>query len=148
MPAPNGRYPNALPSSVSHYRDEPRTLPAPHVEAVITGPLPPTPMPEDMDVPRLVDENGLVKLFANRTRSRILVTLFYADEPLTVEEIADGAGIYQSAAYEALEPLTEFDIFERGERDGEETYQLAEDDELVEEVRSVARLATERIHPE
>jgi len=101
-----------------------------------------------MDVPRLVDENGLVKLFANRTRSRILVTLFYADEPLTVAEIADGAGIYQSAAYEALEPLTEFGIFERGERDGEDTYALVEGDELVEEVRTVARLATERAHPE
>lgn len=101
-----------------------------------------------MDVPRLVDENGLVKLFANRTRSRILVTLFYADEPLTVAEIADGAGIYQSAAYEALEPLEEFDIFETGERDEETTYQLTENDELVEAVRGVARLATERIHPE
>lgn len=105
-------------------------------------------MTEDTGVPRLVDQNGLVKLFANRTRSRILVTLFYADEPLTVEEIADGAGIYQSAAHEALEPLTEFDVFERGERDGEETYRLVEGDELVEAVRTVARLATERIHPE
>jgi DNA-binding transcriptional regulator GbsR (MarR family) len=103
---------------------------------------------EETDVPRLVDENGLVKLFANRTRSRILVTLFYAGEPLTAEEIATGAGIYQSAAYEALDPLAEFDVFERGERDGEETYRLIEDDELVEAVRTVAELATERIHPE
>lgn len=105
-------------------------------------------MTEDMDVPRLVDENGLVKLFANRTRSRILVTLFYAEEPLTVAEIADGAGIYQSAAYEALEPLSEFDVFERGERDEETTYRLVEDDELVDAVRTVAELATERVHPE
>jgi DNA-binding transcriptional regulator GbsR (MarR family) len=105
-------------------------------------------MTEDTDVPRLVDENGLVKLFANRTRSRILVTLFYADEPLTVAEIADGAGIYRSAAHEALDPLAEFDVFETGERDGETTYRLVEGDDLVEGVRTVARLATERAHPE
>jgi DNA-binding transcriptional regulator GbsR (MarR family) len=103
---------------------------------------------DETDIPRLVDENGLVKLFANRTRSRILVTLFYADGPLTVAEIADGAGIYQSAAHEALDPLSAFDIFETGERDEKTTYQFVEDDALVEEVRSVARLATERIHPE
>lgn len=103
---------------------------------------------DETDIPRLVDENGLVKLFANRTRSRILVTLFYADGPLTVAEIADGAGIYQSAAHEALDPLSAFDIFETGERGGKTTYRFAEDDALVEEVRSVARLATERIHPE
>jgi DNA-binding transcriptional regulator GbsR (MarR family) len=103
---------------------------------------------DDTDIPRLVDENGLVKLFANRTRSRILVTLLYADEPLTVAEIAEGAGIYRSAVFEALDPLAEFEIFETGERDGERTYGLVEDDDLVAAVRSVARLATERIHPE
>ncbi|MFC7176968.1 winged helix-turn-helix domain-containing protein [Halosegnis marinus] len=105
-------------------------------------------MTEDLDVPRLVDDNGLVLLFANRTRSRILATLFYAGEALTVAEIAAGAGISQSAAYEALDPLERFDVFEVGERGDETTYRLLEDDELVEAVRTVARLATERIHPE
>lgn len=61
---------------------------------------------------RLVDQNGLVKLFANRVRARILATLLYADEPLSVARIADGSGITRSATIEALQQLTRFDVLE------------------------------------
>lgn len=101
----------------------------------------------------LVDDNGLVKLFANRVRARILATLFYADEPLSVERIADGANVTQSVVHEALPELERFGILEEtgtedlepGERGA---FALAEDDELTGAVRAVAELATERYYPE
>ena len=65
------------------------------------------------DVTTLVDRNGLVELFANRVRARILVTLFYAEEPLTTADIAAHADIYQSAVIEALEAMERFDIVDR-----------------------------------
>ena len=43
------------------------------------------------DVTALVDRNGLVALFANRVRARVLVTLFYAGDPLTAAAIAEHA---------------------------------------------------------
>lgn len=104
------------------------------------------------EVTRLVDQNGLVKLFANRVRARVLVTLYYAETPLTPAEIAEVAGVTQSAVHETLDPLGEFDITERvGETDdGEDRprYRLDESDELVAEIRAVAELATERFYDE
>ena len=64
------------------------------------------------DVTALVDRNGLVALFANRVRARVLVTLFYAGEPLTAAAIADHAGINRSDTIEALEALEPFDVLE------------------------------------
>ena len=97
------------------------------------------------DVTELVDRNGLVKLFANRTRARILVTLFYAETPLGVEAIADRAGIYRSAVHEALEPLSAFGIIESTGED-RPRYRLAAEDDLVEAIRTVAERSTERFY--
>lgn len=100
------------------------------------------------DVTRLVDENGLVKLFANRVRARILVTLFYASEPLSVARIAESAGITQSATHEAVEALEPFEILVTDETaDGTRTVAL-DDDELVAAVETVAELSTDRFHGE
>ncbi|GAB7091637.1 hypothetical protein JCM18237_19080 [Halorubrum luteum] len=112
------------------------------------------------DITRLVDQNGLVKLFANRVRARILATLLYADEPLSVARIADSAGITRSTTLEALERLERFDVLELegtgvdesvdGEIDSQAfadaTFALADDDELVETVRRVAELSTKRYY--
>lgn len=99
------------------------------------------------DVTKLVEDNGLVKLFANRVRARIVVTLFYADDPLTTGELADAAGISEAAVGEALDPMSRFELFERTDgNDGETRYRLDEDDELVDAIRTVAELATERYY--
>jgi DNA-binding GntR family transcriptional regulator len=100
------------------------------------------------DGTELVDKNGLVKLFANRARARILVTLFYADESLTANEIADGAGVNRSVVQEALDPLGTFDLLETFEGADEDPprYLLEDGDELVEAVRTLAELATERFY--
>lgn len=104
------------------------------------------------EVTRLVDQNGLVKLFANRVRARVLVTLFYVERPLTVAEIAEVADVTQSAIHEALDPLAEFgiveDVGEEDNVDDEPRYRLDESDELVSAVRIVAELATERFYDE
>lgn len=106
------------------------------------------------ELPTLVERNGLTRLFANRVRAQVLVTLLYADEPLTPGEIASAAGVTDSAVHEALAPLSAFDLFETGDTgdagDGGETtrYALAADDELVAAVERLARLATERRYPE
>lgn len=97
---------------------------------------------------RLVDQNGLSKLFANRVRARIFATLFYADEPLTAKRIAAGAGVTQTAVHEALEPLARFGVLEEHDDDGTPAFALVDDDELVEAVRTVAELATERFYEE
>lgn len=104
------------------------------------------PDPPVEDFTELVDRNGLVKLFANRVRARVLVTLFYADEPLPVSAIAAGAGTHQSVVHEALDPLATFAILE--EIDGEDgpRYRLEEGDELVEAIRTLAEVATERFY--
>ena len=99
------------------------------------------------DVTELVDKNGLVRLFANRIRARILVVLFYAEEPLTTKQIADSAGVDQSPTVEAMKPLMRFDIIEELElEDRFPRYRLVEDDELVESIERVAELATERYY--
>jgi len=118
-------------------------------------------------LPALVDDNGLTKLFANRVRAQILVALLYADEPLTVAEIADAVGVTQSTVYEALDHFVAFDLFETdgtaggtsdpattddpattGDPGGESPrYALADDDELVTAIERLARLATERRYP-
>jgi DNA-binding transcriptional regulator GbsR (MarR family) len=103
------------------------------------------------ELPTLVERNGLTRLVANRVRAQVLVTLLYADEPLTPGEIASAAGVTDSAVHEALAPLSAFDLFETGDTgDGGETtrYALAADDELVAAVERLARLATERRYPE
>ncbi|MEZ3115357.1 hypothetical protein RYH80_05420 [Halobaculum sp. MBLA0147] len=107
----------------------------------------------------LVDQNGLSQLFANRVRARVLVTLSYADEPLTPAAVADAAGVTESAVYEALDPLADFELFDTTPVEGTDDstgrgddeplrYALASDDELVAALERVARLATERLHPE
>jgi len=101
------------------------------------------------DWTRLVDQNGLVKLFANRARARILVTLLYAEEPLSVADIAEVANLTQSTVYEALDPLARFGVVDVPEgADPGETDQvaLADDDEFVDAVRTLAELATNRFH--
>ena len=99
---------------------------------------------------RLVEENGLALLFANRVRARIVAALFYASEPLSVERIAAGAGVDRSVVHEALEQLEPFGILEVDRADGRDPnrYALDESDELVEALRTVAELATERYHQE
>ncbi|MES3517342.1 MAG: winged helix-turn-helix domain-containing protein [Natronomonas sp.] len=111
---------------------------------------PTTDPPETDDVTALVDRNGLLKLFANRTRARILVTLLYADRPLTPAEIAAAADIYESTVREAIDPLGAFEIIEeRDDADSEHPrYRLEETDELVEEIRAVAELSTRRLYGE
>ncbi|ERH12178.1 MAG: putative transcriptional regulator [halophilic archaeon J07HB67] len=120
-------------------------------------------------LPALVDDNGLTKLFANRVRAQILVALLYADEPLTVAEVADAVGVAQSTVYEALDRLVAFDLFETDDEtavggtddlsttddpattdnpgDGSTRYALADDDELVAAIERLARIATERRYP-
>lgn len=120
-------------------------------------------------LPALIDDNGLTELFANRVRAQILVALLYADEPLTVAEIADAVGVAQSTVYEALDHLVAFDLFETGgeavtagtddptttddpattdDPGGESArYALADDDDLVAAIEQLARLATERRYP-
>lgn len=102
------------------------------------------------DFTELVDRNGLVKLFANRVRARVIVTLFYTDESLTPEDIADGAGVDRTVVREALDRLERFDILEEFEGTDEDPprYLLEEEDELVETVRAVAEHATERFYDE
>ncbi len=99
------------------------------------------------DVTELVDKNGLVKLFANRIRARILVVLLYADEPLTTRQIANGAGVDQSPVVEAIEPLGRFEMIEELNSDGRSPrYRLIDDDELAETIEQLAMLATERYY--
>ena len=102
------------------------------------------------EITELVDQNGLVKLFANRVRARVLATLFYAHEPLDDGTIAEATGITQTATIEALEALEPFEFVEAIERDDEEkpVYRLDPDDELTAEIRSLAELATERFYAE
>lgn len=99
---------------------------------------------------RLVEENGLALLFANRVRARVVATLFYASEPLPVERIAAGAGVDRSVVHEALDELDRFGILETERADGREPdrYALDESDDLVGALRTVAELATERYHRE
>ncbi len=99
------------------------------------------------DVTELVDKNGLVKLFANRVRARVLAVLLYADEPLTTRQLATGAGIDRSPVVEAMEPLGRFEMIEKLNSDGRSPrYRLIEDDELAGTIERVATLATERYY--
>lgn len=97
---------------------------------------------------RLVDENGLTQLFANRVRGRVLVALFYATEPLPVPRIAEVAGVDQTVVHEALDPLGEFDVIEVHRDADRPRYALDETDDLTEAIRTVAELATDRYHRE
>ena len=99
---------------------------------------------------RLVEENGLALLFANRVRARIVATLFYASEPLPVERIAAGAGVDQTVVHEGLDGLEPFGLLAIDRTEGREPnrYALDESDELVASLRTVAELATERYHQE
>jgi DNA-binding GntR family transcriptional regulator len=99
---------------------------------------------------QLVEENGLALLFANRVRARIVVTLFYASEPLSVRRIAAGAGVDQTVVHEAIEPLAGFGILNRRQTDTSDKsrYALDETDELVVALRTVAELATKRYYQE
>ena len=99
---------------------------------------------------RLVEENGLARLFSNRVRARIVATLFYASEPLPIERIAAGAGVDRTVVHEALEPLRAFGILDVTRTDDGEPdrYALDESDDLVAALRTVAELATERYHQE
>lgn len=98
---------------------------------------------------RLVDENGLALLFANRVRARVIVTLFYASEPLPVARIAAGAGVDQTVVHEALDPLDRFGLLVTIRSDDErDRYALDEEDDLVAALRTVAELATDRYHRE
>ncbi len=95
----------------------------------------------------LINQNGLSQLFANRVRARFIVTLFYADEPLTIAEIANAVGMTQTVTHQAKQQLQKFDILEVTTReDGKEVFHLREDDELVTHLRTVAELATERFY--
>ncbi|MEF8812617.1 MAG: hypothetical protein V5A55_02215 [Halovenus sp.] len=106
-----------------------------------------TPSPVDPEtLPRKVDRSGLVSLFANRVRARIVVVLLHVTEPLTVEQIATGADVYESTVSEALDPLLALGLLaelEPEDEDGEPRYGLA-DDELTEAVRQLASVADER----
>lgn len=97
---------------------------------------------------QLIDQNGLSQLFANRVRARFIVTLFYADEPLTIPEIAESVGMTQTVTHQAKQQLGKFDIMEEvtRERDGKEALRLRDDDALVSHLRTVAELATERFY--
>lgn len=102
------------------------------------------------EITELVDQNGLVKLFANRVRARVITTLFYAHEPLDHGTIAEAAGITQTATVAALEALEPFGFVEAIDREDEEkpAYRLDPDDELTAELRSLAELATNRFYGE
>jgi len=99
---------------------------------------------------RLVEENGLALLFANRVRARIVAALFYASEPLPVDRIAAGAGVDRTVVHEALDGLEPFGILDvdRAEGRDPDRYALDESDDLVASLRTVAELATERYHRE
>lgn len=101
----------------------------------------------DTDPDRLIEQNGLSRLFANRVRAKFLVALFY-DQPLTVAEIADAAGVTQTVTHQSREQLEKFGLLETVEResDGAQAYRLREDDPLVEKLRELAELATERYY--
>ncbi|TKX83668.1 ArsR family transcriptional regulator [Halorubrum sp. SS5] len=107
-------------------------------------------MPDDStdEHTRLVDQNGLTRLFANRVRARILVTLFYAEEPLPVPRIAEVAGVDQTVVHEALDPLGAFDVIETHRDSERPRYAVDEDDDLAAALLRVAELATERYHRE
>jgi len=96
-------------------------------------------------LPSEVDRSGLVSLFANRVRARVVVVLLRVSEPLTVEQIATGADVYQSTVAETLDPLVEMGLLVEldPEDDGNPRYELA-DDELTEAVRRLASVADER----
>lgn len=98
-----------------------------------------------------VDRSGLVALFANRVRARIIVVLLHTDEPLTVEEIATGANIYQSTVHEAIGPLADLDLLSEIEPedsdDANPQYELATN-ELVEAVEQLAAIADEHASSE
>lgn len=95
---------------------------------------------------RLVDRNGLVKLFANRARARVLVTLFYSEEPLTAKEIARGADVHQSVALEALDAMDPFEMIDELDGGDRPRYRLAGDDDLVRAVGELTERATERLY--
>lgn len=98
---------------------------------------------------RLVEQNGLVKLFANRARARILASLLYAEKPLSVKQIAAGAGIAQSTVHQAIDALEPFGILdETTDGDGRSHYELAEDEPLVLATRSLAEAATNAFYDE
>ncbi len=95
----------------------------------------------------LVNRNGLVKLFANRARARILVTLFYFDQRVAVKEIADGANVSQTTVHEAMAEIEKFDIVQKYDKPSEQAeYELRQDDELVQEIKTLAELATNRFY--
>ncbi|MXR52196.1 MarR family transcriptional regulator [Halovenus sp. WSH3] len=97
----------------------------------------------------LVDQNGLCKLFANRTRARILVTLFYADRFLSVKEIANAAEVNQTAVQQATDQLETFDFLEKQDYETEQAeYRIDRSDSLVQEIETVAEMATERFYAE
>jgi len=97
----------------------------------------------------LVDQNGLSKLFANRTRARILVTLFYTDGYLSVKEIANGANISQTAVQEATDQLERFEFLDEREPDDEQAeYRIDGSDPLAEQIEALAEMATNRFYDE
>lgn len=102
-------------------------------------------------LPEQVDRSGLVGLFANRVRARIIVVLLHANEPLTVDEIATGAGVYRSTVHEAIDPLVGLDLLTEAEPEaGDDTdprYELAAN-ELVEAVEQLAAVADEHASAE
>lgn len=103
----------------------------------------------DVEPDRLIEQNGLSQLFANRVRAKFVVALFY-DQPLTIAEIADAAGVTQTVTHQAREQLEKFDILESVERADTDVpaYRLQKDDPLVEMLEDVAELATERYYDE
>lgn len=104
------------------------------------------PSPVDSEtLPRTVDRSGLVSLFANRVRARVVVVFLQVTEPLTAEQVATGAGVYESTVHEAIDPLLALGVLvERDPADdGEPRYELA-DDELTQALRRLASVADER----
>jgi len=97
----------------------------------------------------LVDQNGLSKLFANRTRARILVTLFYTEGFRSVKEIANGANITQTAVQEGTDQLEKFEFLEKRDPAGEQAeYRIDDSDPLIGQIESVAEMATSRFYDE
>ena len=108
--------------------------------------------PVDLEtLTKRVDRSGLVGLFANRVRARIIVVLLHTNEPLTVEEIATGADIYQSTVHEAIGPLVDLDLLTEVEPedsdDANPQYELAAN-ELVAAVEQLAVIADEHASSE
>ncbi len=105
------------------------------------------PSPVDSEtLPRTVDRSGLVSLFANRVRARVVVVFLQVTEPLTAEQVATGAGVYESTVHEAIDPLLALGVLVERDpagNDGEPRYELA-DDELTEALRQLAFIADER----